>query len=92
MYSVCEVLASIEATIPEYELLFLSLLLIVFLSSPLSFSPTRGRRTSVDRAGRPRRIALRRVKGREGPEDEEELLGRRSEEEGIEDEGEISNL
>lgn len=92
MYSVCEVPASIGATIPEYEPLFLSLLLIVFLSLSLSFSLTRGRGTSVDGAGRPERIALRRMKGREGTEDEEALLGRRSREEDIEDEGEISTL
>ena len=89
MNSVCEVPASIEATIPEYEPLLLSLLLIVFLSFHLSFSLTRGRRTSVDGAGRSERIALRRMKGREGPEDEEALLGRRSGEEDIEDDGEI---
>jgi len=56
-----------------------------------SFSPTRRGRASVDGAGGPGRIALRRMKGREGPEDEEALLGRRSGED-IHDGGEISNL
>lgn len=57
-----------------------------------SFSPTRRGRTSVDGAGGPGRIALRRMRGRESPEDEEALLGRRSREEDIHDEEEISNL
>jgi len=57
-----------------------------------SFSPTRRGRTSIDGAGGPGRIPLRRMKGREGPEDEEALLGRRSGEQDTHHEGEISNL
>ncbi|PWW77289.1 phospholipid-translocating P-type ATPase [Tuber magnatum] len=55
-----------------------------------SFSPTRRGRTSVDGVGGPGRIALRRMKGRGSPEDEEALLGRRSEED-TRDEGGLSN-
>lgn len=52
--------------------------LIVFPSFPMFFSPTRGRRTTVDEAADGSGgIALRREKGQEGLEDEKELLGKK---------------